>query len=81
MNWAFFLSAHGHGSVRPILQGSSGFILIVFSCPLHPFWSVIVEEEDQMGDGTNFYGLSVQSLGADGSNGQAYDNNYNELTA
>ena len=34
-----------------------------------------------MGDGTNFYGLSVQSLGADGSNGQADGNNNNKLTA
>ena len=30
MNWAFFLSAYGHGSVRLILQGPSGFILILF---------------------------------------------------
>ena len=29
-NWACLLSAHGHGSVRPILQGPSGFIFILF---------------------------------------------------
>ena len=31
MSWACLLSAHGHGSVKPILQGPSGFIFIIFS--------------------------------------------------
>ena len=30
MSWACPLSAHGHGSDRPILQGSLGFIFILF---------------------------------------------------
>ena len=67
MSWACPLSAHGHGSVRPILQGPSGFIFILFSCPLHSLWSVIIEKEDQMGWRLKFmgwrfkvYGLTVQ---------------------
>ena len=31
MSWACPLSAHGHGSIRPILQGLSGFIFILFN--------------------------------------------------
>ena len=30
MSWACPLSAHGHGSVKPIFQGPSGFIFILF---------------------------------------------------
>ena len=68
MSWACPLSAHGHWSVRPILQGPSGFIFILFSCPLHPFWSVIIEKKDQMGWRLKIYGLMVQGLWVDGSN-------------
>ena len=49
MSWACPLSAHRHGSVRPILQGPSGFIFILFSYPLPLFWSVVIEKEGQMG--------------------------------
>ena len=37
-----FCSAYGYGSVRPILPGPSSLIFILFSCPLHPFWSVFI---------------------------------------
>ena len=67
MSWVCPLLAHGHGSVRPILQGLSGFIFILFSCPLHPFWSVIIEKEDQMGWQLKIYRLTVQGLWVDGS--------------
>ena len=66
-SWACLLSAHRHGSVRPILQRPSSFIFILFSCPLHPFWSVIIEKGDQMGWRLKIYGLTVQGLWVDGS--------------
>ena len=62
------LLARGHGSVKPILQGQSGFIFILLCCPLHPFWFVIIEKEDQMGWRLKIYGLTVQGLWVDGSN-------------
>ena len=49
MSWACLLSAHRHGFVRPILQGPSGFIFTLFSCPFPLFWSVVIEKEGQMG--------------------------------
>ena len=52
----------------PILQGPSGFIFILFSCPLHPFWSVIIEKDDQMGWRLKIYGLTIQGLWVDYSN-------------
>ena len=63
MSWACPLSAHGHGSVRPILQGPSGFIFILFSCPFHPFWSVVIEKEGQMEWWLNSYRLATQMPG------------------
>ena len=36
ISWACPSSARGYGSVRPILQGLSGYIFILFSYPLHP---------------------------------------------
>ena len=44
------------------------FLFILFNCPLHPFWSVIIEKEDQMGWQLKIYGLTVQGLWVDGSN-------------
>ena len=50
--WACLFSAHGYGSIRPILQGPSGLIFILFNCPLHPFWSVFIWEKGaNWGDG------------------------------
>ena len=39
-----FSLAHGCRSVRPTYPGPSGlvFVFILFSCPLHPIWSVAV---------------------------------------
>ena len=66
-SWACPLLAHGHRSVRPILQGPSDFIFILFSCPLRPFWSVIIEKKGQMGWQLKIYGLTVKGLSVDGS--------------
>ena len=63
-SWACPLSAHGHGSVKPISQGPSGFISILFSCPLHPFWSVIIETVKNLWvDGSRFMGWRLKWLG------------------
>ena len=67
MSWDCPLSTHGHGSVKPILQGPSGFIFILFNYPLHPFRSVIIEKKDQMGWRLKNYGLTVQGSQANGS--------------
>ena len=39
-----FSLAHGYRSVRPICLGPLGlvFVFILFSCPLHPIWSVTI---------------------------------------
>ena len=68
MSWACLLSAHWHGSIKPILQGPSDFISILFYCPLHPFWSVVIEKEGQMGWRLKNYRLTVQCSWVDGSN-------------
>ena len=67
-NWACLLSAHGHGSVRLILQSPSGFIFILFNCPLHPFWSVVIEKKGQLGWQLKNYRLTVQCSWVDGWN-------------
>ena len=73
-SWACPLSAHGHGSVRPILQGSSGYIFILFSCPFHPMsLSPLrgrtngVTVQSSWDDGSKACGLTVQSSWDDGS--------------
>ena len=79
-NWACLLSVHGHGSVRPILKGPSGFIFILFSCPLHPFWFVVIEKEDQLGWRLTKYRLTVQCSWVDGWNEWVDGDNVNGLT-
>ena len=68
MSWACLLSAHGYGSIKPILQGLSGFIFILFSCHLHPFWFVIIKKEGQMGWRLKNYRLTAQCSWVDCSN-------------
>ena len=74
-SWVCPLSTHGHGSVRPILQGPSGYIFILFSWPLHPIsLSSLrgrtngVTVQSSWVDGSNACGLTVQSSWVDGSN-------------
>ena len=66
ISWACPLSAHRHGSVRPILQGPSSYIFILFSCPLNPMGPSSlrgrtngVTIQSSWDDGTKAYGLTV----------------------
>ena len=67
-SWACPLLAHGHESVRPILQGPSGFIFVLFSCPLHPIGLSSLRGRTKWGDGSKFMGWQFQRLWVDGSN-------------
>ena len=78
--WACLLSAYGPGSVRPILQDLSGFIFILFSCPLHPFWSVVIEKEGQLGWRLKNHRLTIQCSWVDGWNDWVDGDKVNGLT-
>ena len=80
MNWACLLSTHGHKSVRSILQGPSSFIFILFSCPLHPFWSVVTVKEGQLGWRLKNYRLTVQCSWVNGWNDWVNGDKVNGLT-
>ena len=75
ISWACPLSAHRHGFVRPILQGPSSYIFILFSCPLNPMGPSSlrgrtngVTIQSSWVDGSNACGLTVQSSWDDDSN-------------
>ena len=67
-SWTCPLSAHGHGSVKPILQGPSDSIFILFSCPLHPIGLSSLRGRAKWGDGSKYMGWRFQCLWVDDSN-------------
>ena len=53
--WAYHLSAHGHGSVRPNLMKVHA-IFLPLQLPSSPHGSVNLEWKDQLGDDSKFWG-------------------------
>ena len=80
MNWACFLSAHGHGSVRPILQGPLGLIFLLFSCPFTLFGPSLFEKEGKLGWRLKNYRLTVQCSWVDDCNDGVDGDKVNGMT-
>ena len=56
--WAYPLSAHGLGSVRPNLMKVRHAIFLLLQLPPSPYGFVTPEWTDQWGDGSIFWGLT-----------------------